>query len=205
MRTEPAVVIIDDSDDVRATFMMLMGHEGLYAVSYRSGEEFLRNRSRQDIGCVVLDVRMPGVNGMELHEYFRRINLSHSVIMISAYGDVRMAVRAMKNGVFDFLEKPFNSEYLLERIKRCMAQCEHDYDKSLQCNRSLSKIRKLTAREREVMSLLVDGNQNKHIARKLDISPRTVELHRAKVMKKLNARTLSDVVRIKFEVDIFDS
>lgn len=195
------VVIIDDDAAVCDALKLLMESEGITAHSYMSGEEFIENPGKHDAGCLLLDVHLPGMDGLELYEYLKKRQIFVPVIIMTGYGDIEMAVKAMKKGVIDFIEKPFDNKLLLESVKRCLLKSERNHDRCSLQNKALSLVTTLTKREHEVMDLLVEGNQNKQIAHILVISPRTVELHRAKVMEKLHAKTLSDVVRLSMITD----
>ena len=190
------VHIVDDDDAVRQALLLLMKSENIPAKAYASAEEFLEQGAENEPGCLLLDVRMPGMNGLQLLELLKEKHISIPVIFITGHGDVVMAVQAMKLGASDFIEKPFDNESLLRRVRNCLKDCI-----TLNCTQELEhemerKISSLTKREREVMELLVAGKQNKVIARDLGISPRTVELHRAKVMEKFQVHSLSEIVRI---------
>ena len=195
MHTKPMVHIVDDDNAVRDALSMLMQSEDIPAHVYASAEEFLDEHAQFKMGCLLLDVRMPGMNGLQLLELLKEQDIAIPVIFITGHGDVSMAVQAMKAGATDFIEKPFDNNHLLTLVNNCLTECitlnhtaEHRHDLE-------ARLARLTKRERQVMELLVDGKQNKVIARELNISPRTVELHRAKVMEKLHAHSLSDVVR----------
>lgn len=195
MEHKPMVHIVDDDDAVRESLHMLMQSEEIPAQTYASAEEFLDQHAQSKLGCLLLDVRMPGMSGLQLLDLLKRQDVSIPVVFITGHGDVGMAVQAMKSGAIDFIEKPFDSDRLLGVVNKCLSDCvtlkstnelRHDIEK---------KISLLTKRERQVMDMLVDGKQNKVIAQELGISPRTVELHRSKVMDKLSAHSLSEVVR----------
>ncbi len=192
MTEEVKVHIVDDDDAVREALSFLMKSEGLLAKGYASAEAFLTEASPVTQGCLLLDVRMPGLSGLELQEQLKKNYIKLPVIIMTGYADVGMAVQAMKAGALDFIEKPFENEMLLPKVHSCLQQSTRIMTE----NESTQRIERLTKREHQVMELLVEGNQNKVIAAKLSISPRTVELHRARVMQKLEAKSLSDVVRI---------
>lgn len=197
--TEQVVSIVDDDDAVREALMLLMHSEDIPAQAFASAEEFLDSIEQINPGCLLLDMRMPDMNGQQLFETIKKMGLKTPVIFLTGHGDVAMAVKAMQAGASDFIEKPFDNIILLQSIRKCLSQCVN-----ITCaddlQREMSdKIALLTKRERQVMALLVEGKQNKMIARELDISTRTVELHRAKIMDKLHAHSLSDIVRIALQ------
>lgn len=195
MQNEPVVHIVDDDDAVRDALQMLMTSENIAAKTYASAEDFITQKNIKKPGCLLLDVRMPGMNGLQLLEQLKKNDISLPVILITGHGDISMAVQAMKDGAADFIEKPFNNERLLNTIKVCLDDCINLNSKTEQRKEMQQKIATLTRREREIMNLLVEGKKNKLIAQELGISTRTVELHRAKVMEKLHANSLSDIVR----------
>lgn len=195
MQSKPMLHIVDDDDAVRVALHSLMQTEGIPAQAYASAEDFLEQQAQLESGCLLLDVRMPGMNGFQLQEVLNEQGVSTPIVFITGHGDVDMAVQAIKSGAQDFIEKPFDNDRLIETVKNCLSQSadiklQHERRKEMQ-----ARIELLTKRERQVMEFLVDGKQNKVIAKELNISPRTVELHRAKVMEKLHAHTLPDVVR----------
>ena len=195
MQNEPVVHIVDDDDAVRDALQMLMTSENIAAKTYASADDFITQKNIKKPGCLLLDVRMPGMNGLQLLEQLKKNDISLPVILITGHGDISMAVQAMKDGAADFIEKPFNNERLLNTIKVCLDDCINLNSKTEQRKEMQQKIATLTRREREIMNLLVEGKKNKLIAQELGISTRTVELHRAKVMEKLHANSLSDIVR----------
>lgn len=195
MQHKPMVHIVDDDDAVRNALTLLMSAEEIPVQAYVSAEDFLDKHAQSKMGCLLLDVRMPGMNGLQLLEVLKEQDVSIPVIFITGHGDVSMAVQAMKAGASDFVEKPFNNEHLLRLVRNCLTDCICLNHSSELRHEMEARLALLTKRERQVMELLVDGKQNKVIARELDISPRTVELHRAKVMEKLHAHSLSEIVR----------
>jgi len=195
MMNEYMVHIVDDDNAIRESLSLLMKSEGIQATTYATAEDFLSQYHPTESQCLLLDIRMPGMSGLELIEELKKRNISIPVIFITGHGDISMAVQAMRAGATDFIEKPFDSDYLIRRTRDCLQEClclSHSNELKQKMNERLSR---LTKRERQVMDLLVDGKQNKTIAYELNISVRTVELHRAKVMEKLSAHSLSDVVR----------
>ena len=200
MTEEPKIFIVDDDLAIRQALLLLMKSEGLPARGYESAEAFLAEIKSETQGCLVLDVRMPGISGLHLQQLLRHEHINLPVIIMTGHGDVSMAVKAMKAGAIDFIEKPFDNEQLLQLVRSCLTQCRQHMNQE----EGVQQIERLTNRERQVMELLVEGDQNKVIAAKLAISPRTVELHRARVMEKLEARSLSDVVRIALVASAHD-
>lgn len=195
MQTTPMVHIVDDDDAVRDALSVLMLSEDIPAHTYVSAEDFLQQDAHLKFGCLLLDVRMPGMNGLELLDLLKQQDIDIPVVFITGHGDVAMAVQALKAGASDFIEKPFNNDLLLSLVKNCLTECFSLRESSEHRHKIESRINSLTKREKEVMELLVDGKHNKTIAQELNISPRTVELHRSRVMEKLQAHSLSDVVR----------
>lgn len=195
MQHKPMVHIVDDDDAVRNALTLLMKAEDIPSQVYASAEEFLAHCAALKLGCLLLDVRMPGMNGLQLLELLKQKGINIPVIFITGHGDVSLAVQAMKVGASDFIEKPFDNERLLNIVKTCLTDCILLNDSDQHKKELESRLSHLTSREREVMELLVDGKQNKVIAQELGISPRTVELHRSRVMEKLQAHSLSEVVR----------
>ncbi len=201
MQHEPMVHIVDDDEAVRDALSLLMQAEDIPSQTYASAEEFLDQHAQFKLGCLLLDVRMPGMNGLELLDLLKQQDVSIPVIFISGHGDVSMAVKAMKAGASDFIEKPFDNEHLLNLVSICLVDSV-SLNNSTQLRHELeAKVASLTKREREVMELLVDGKQNKVIAKELNISTRTVELHRSRVMEKLHAHSLSEIVRAALIVE----
>lgn len=195
------VHIVDDDMAMRNSLQFLMKAEGIPATTYESAQDFLDAYTVNGPGCLLVDVRMPGMTGLELHEVIRDKQLPIPVIIMTGHGDIPMAVQAMKAGALDFLIKPFDNDELLQRVRTCLGEGEDIYKSYNEHHKAADRIALLTPREHEVMNLLVAGKPNKSIASILDISTRTVELHRAKVMDKLEARSLSDVVRISLQAE----
>lgn len=196
MSTEPTVFIVEDNDIVRERLSCLVKSVKLKDECYASAKDFLDNYNPEQPGCLVTDVRMQGMSGLELLEKLIAENISLPIIVITCHGDVSMAVRAMKVGAFEFFEKPVNNQLLLERIQQAI---KHDARQRLAHNKRnelLKRLVKLTPREHEIMIHVVKGKSNKIIARELEISNKTVEAHRASMMKKMQANNLADLVHI---------
>jgi two-component system response regulator FixJ len=190
------VVVVDDDPSVRESLRVLMKSVGLPMVGYATAQDFLERQELDKVGCLVLDVRMPGMSGLDLQDRLRQRGVDVPTIVISGHADVPMTVRAIKAGAMDFLEKPFNQQFLLDRIQQAME--ENSRRRTLRSQRAefASRLELLTPREREVLDLLVDGKSNKEIALELDISRKTLDIHRAKVLHKMQADSVVQLVRM---------
>lgn len=196
---EPSVFIVDDDEAVRDSLHLLMVSAGLSAQTFDSAQAFIDQFDPQRAGCLILDIRMPGMSGLELQDRLNDIGSVLPVIIITGHGDVPMAIRAFKSGIFDFIEKPFNDQVLLDCVQRAI---EKDRENRTQIMHNADRdalLETLTAREREVLEHVVAGKANKVIAADLGVSQRTVEVHRAKVMEKLKVRSLAELVRLVLE------
>jgi two-component system, LuxR family, response regulator FixJ len=196
MATDPVVHVIDDDDSARHSLEFLLDCAGFKVVSYPSAIAFLDAVSTIDHGCIITDVRMPEMNGVELIARLKALRIADPVIVITGHADVPMAIQAMKQGVSDFIEKPFSDEIILGAVHSALAQANDKQQRQSQRDEIEARIASLSQREREVFERLVEGKANKVIAFDLDISARTVEVYRANVMAKLQARSLSEVVRM---------
>jgi len=196
MKTDLTVYIVDDDAAIRDSLCELLASEQIQTLAYSSASAFLDDCNPSMHGCALFDVRMPEMSGLELlqHPKIRRIAIP--VIMITAYSDVPMAVKAIKFGAVDFIEKPIDSEMLLKSIRRYFRDHYAQRVKYKQRIENEERLARLTPREREVMDLLVQGKLNRQVAEELGISPRTVEVHRAAIKQKLEAKSLSDIVRL---------
>ena len=192
MNSERTVCIVDDDPDVRDSLQMLLGRSGFRILAFESGRAFLQAGIKAGGTCVLADIRMPEMDGLELQREINRTIPGLPVIMMTGHGDVPMAVQAMKAGAIEFLEKPFEKSALMGAIESAMAAARDPASAAPAGNRPGKP---LTDREKEVFELLVEGHQNKFIAHQLGISTRTVEVHRARVMEKLGARSLADLVK----------
>jgi len=193
---DSSVFVIDDDQAVRDSLGLLLKSMGQKARLYESAQAFLDGYDAGMCGCIVLDIRMPGMSGMELQQKLKSMGCTIPIIFVTGHGDVPMAVEAMHHGAFDFIQKPFRDQELLDRINHALTwdqehRSEDDHRRSVQ-----ERFQSLTPREREVMDCVVRGLANKVIAMDLDLSQRTVEIHRARVMEKMNARSLADLVRM---------
>ena len=190
------VHIIDDDEALRESLAFLLGTARLEVHTYESATAFLDALPRAEPGCIITDVRMPGLSGVELLRRLKSLEAAFPVIVITGHGDVPLAVEAMKLGAVDFLEKPFEDDALIAAVQSALGRHEHDARRAAEKAETFERIVSLSARERQVLEGLVAGNPNKTIAFDLGISPRTVEVYRANVMTKMKATSLSDLVRM---------
>jgi FixJ family two-component response regulator len=196
----PIVTVVDDDEAVRSSLRLLLKSVGLEARTLGSAAEFLQTFDAQQPGCLVLDVRMPGMSGLELQDALNLRGAILPVIFITGHGDVPMAVEAMQHGAFDFLQKPFRDQDLLDRIQRALTLDRENRAELSQKDRIRARLESLTPREREVLELMTRGRPNKLMAADLGLSQRTIEIHRARVMEKMNASSLAQLVRMTLEL-----
>ena len=192
----PIVYIVDDDPDMRDSLRFLLKTVGLSTATFSSAGEFIAGYTCVGPSCLVLDVRMPGTSGLDLLEQLIAAGVRAPVIFITAYADVPMAVRAMKSGAVEFLEKPFNGQVLLEKVQRAVQRDAERLARESNHHDVRSRLAKLTGKEREVLGMIRDGRPNKDIAARLEVTPRAVELRRASLMKKLGVRSLPDLLRL---------
>jgi FixJ family two-component response regulator len=197
MKDKPATVfVVDDDAGVRASIRLLLKSAGLPATPLASAQEFLDAYDPSQPGCLVLDIRMPGMSGLELQQELNRRGAVLPVLFMTGHGDVPMAVEAMKHGAFDFLQKPFRDQDLIDRIQKALLRDQENRAALHEHSRIREQLAALTSRELQVLDLLTQGKQNKVMAAELGISQRTVEIHRAHVMEKLGASSVAQLVRI---------
>lgn len=189
------VHIVDDDEGVRLSIEFLLKSEGLTASTYASAQDLL-NKTLPPAGCVVTDFHMPGMDGLELQTRLAQQGVELPVIVMTGFADVPAAVRAMKAGAVDFLEKPFDDHHLLRAVRRALAENRQALTVARAAERASQLIATLTPREGEVLQLLAQGHSNKEMARILGTSPRTIDVHRARVLQKLDVETLPDLVRL---------
>jgi two-component system response regulator FixJ len=193
---QPLVFVVDDDEAVRSSLKLLLKSVGLPATLYSSAQEFLAAYDPHLSGCVVLDVRMPGMSGLELQQLLNLKGATIPVIFITGHGDIPMAVEAMQQGAFDFLQKPFRDQDLLDRVQRALEKDRKTRLELGERDRIRDRLESLTPREREVLTLVTRGKPNKVMAAELGVSQRTVEIHRARVMEKMGASSLAQLVRM---------
>ncbi len=197
--TPPIVYVVDDDDAVRSALKLQIKSIGLAVEGYASAPDFLAHFDSQRPSCLVLDVRMPSMSGLELQQELNQRGAIIPVIFITGHGDIPMAVDAMQHGAFDFLQKPFRDQDLIDRIQRALARDATNRQQLQQGDRIRDHLSSLTPREQEVLHLLVSGKQNKVMAAELGVSQRTVEIHRARVMEKMEANSVAQLVRMVIE------
>ena len=197
--SEPKVFVVDDDQDMRSSFKWLIESVGLAVEAFRSAEEFLEAYEPAQPGCLLLDVRMPGMGGLRLLERLQAQGAQLPVIVVTGHGEVAMAVQAMKSGAFDFMEKPANHQQLLERVQDALALDRERRARALEVAAFEQLLAQLTQREREVLVRMVKGEPSKAIALEFGISERTIEKHRESIMHKMEARSLAQLIRMVVE------
>lgn len=202
MTKSKIIHLVDDEEAIRKSAGFMLRTSGFTVHSYSSGTEFLKAAPNASTGCVLLDVRMPDLDGLEVQAAMKVKGLAMPVVILTGHGDVSVAVQAMKAGAVDFIEKPFEKATLLAAIARAFARIEDADSRALEQSEAQVRLALLTPREHEVLAGLVRGHPNKTIAYDLGISSRTVEVHRASLMGKLSAHNLSDVLRIAFAAGV---
>ncbi len=190
------VFIVDDDAAMRKSLRWLIESVGLEVEAYESATEFLEHYQPDAVGCLLLDVRMPGMSGLDLQEHLRTQRISIPVLMVTGHADVPMAVRALKAGAFDFIEKPFNDQVLLERVQRAIEHAQRARSEHAKRAEIDKRIESLTPRERQVMEMVVNGMANKQVAAELGLSEKTIEVHRKHVMDKMEAGNVADLIRM---------
>ena len=194
--SEPVVYLVDDDEAVRDSLSLLLRSVGLTVHAFEDARDFLDADHSAHPGCLLLDMRMPGMSGLQLSRALRERGKTWPVIFITGHGDVPMAVDAMREGAFDFIQKPFREDQLIERVQAAIAQDQQDLVTLAEQHDIRQRMQLLTERETEILERIVDGDANKVIAIDLGISQRTVELHRLRVMQKMQARSLAHLVRM---------
>ena len=197
----PTTYIVDDDEGVRKSVRFLLRTVGLASHTLASAQEFLDMYKPEHPGCLVLDVRMPGMSGLELQQQLNLRGAIIPVIFITAHGDIPMSVEAMQHGAFDFLEKPFRDQDLIDRIQRALERDARNRAALAEHEQIRASFVSLTPREREVLALMIQGKPNKIMAAELGLSQRTLEIHRARVMEKTDAASLAQLVRMAMDLE----
>jgi FixJ family two-component response regulator len=199
MILKPTVYIVDDDAAVRHFLSSLIRSVDLRTEEFASSQEFLVSYQPIQPGCLLLDIRMPGMSGLELQRELHARGITLPVIILTGHGNVQVAVHAMKAGAVDFIEKPFNNELLIDRVQKSVAASLKEHQARVDQNAILTKMKSLTPREHQVLNLVVAGETNRNIAQRLNISVKTVEIHRAGMMEKMQAKSLVDLVKMAVE------
>ena len=199
------VHVIDDDEAIRESLAFLLGTAGLEVRTYDSATAFLSALPGISVGCIITDVRMPGISGVDLLHRLRELDVRMPVVVITGHGDVQLAVEAMKLGARDFIEKPFDDDLLLGAVRSALDEGGRQAQRDAERDALLGRLSSLTGREREVLQGLVAGKPNKIVAFDLGISPRTVEIYRANVLTKMGAGSLSDLVRMALLAGVLES
>ena len=192
----PTVYIVDDDEAVRESLGLLLESVDQVSSGFDSATSFLESYDDDMAGCIVLDIRMPGMNGMELQKKLNDVNSILPIIFVTGHGDVPMAVEAMQHGAVDFIQKPYREQDLLDKINQALNIDQQQRADLKEKQEIIKRIETLTPREKEVMTMMIDGNANKVIAIDLGISQRTVEIHRSRVMEKMSTHSLAHLVRM---------
>lgn len=196
MPPEPTVVVVEDDPGMRTALNRLLKAADLRVETFANAQDFLAACPPPRPGCLILDVRLPGMSGLELQKTLAERDIHLPVIVMTGHSDVSMAIRAMRAGALDFLEKPFNSKILLERVREALTHNGQAYRRQIQWEAIAARMALLSSREKDVLERVVAGKLNKKIAQELDISLSSVEAYRKKIMEKLQAESLSDLVRM---------
>lgn len=193
---EPIVYVIDDDQDICNSLTWLLDSVQLESKIFNSATEFLNYQRAHTPACLILDIRMRGISGLQLQQQLNQQKINMPIIFMTGHGDIPMSVNAMKAGAFDFLEKPFNPQHMLNQIQSCLQKAELDFVECEKRNLQLLKLKSLSPRENEIINLLVDGLSSKHIAQMLNISHKTVEIHRTHIRQKLGIESIAQIVNM---------
>jgi len=193
--TQPTAYVVDDEESIRTLWEWLMSSNGIAVQTFASAAAFIQSYRRGDPGCLVLDVRLPGMSGPELQDYLRRESIEIPIVFVSAHADVPTAVNAMKGGAVDFIQKPFDYRQAVAVVRRALERDALERERRAKREQLAERLAALTERERGVLQRIIEGKANKVIAAELDISVKTVEAHRAKVMEKMAADSVAELVQ----------
>ena len=195
----PTAYVVDDDEAIRTLWRWLLESNGIAVQTFATAAEFIAAYKEGGLACLVLDVRLPGMSGLELQEYLKRVSIEIPIVFVSGHGDVPTAVSAIKGGAVDFIQKPFSYREVVAIIKRAFERDAQNREKRARRSQVAERLASLTEREREVMQRVIEGKLNKVIADELDISVKTVEFHRAKVMEKMGADSVAGLVHLMMQ------
>lgn len=195
----PTAYVVDDDEAIRTLWRWLLESNGIAVQTFATAAEFIAAYKEGGLACLVLDVRLPGMSGLELQEYLKRVGIEIPIVFVSGHGDVPTAVSAIKGGAVDFIQKPFSYREVVAIIKRAFERDAQNREKRARRSQVAERLASLTEREREVMERVIEGKLNKVIADELDISVKTVEFHRAKVMEKMGADSVAGLVQLMMQ------
>lgn len=196
MTAEFRVHIVDDDDAVRDSLLELLDSVSIDAIGFDSADSFLSQLNPDILGCLILDIRMPGMSGLDLQKKLQELDITLPIIFITGHADVPMAIEAMKHGAFEFIQKPFRDQQLLDCINNAQQKAIQSYESNIEKKLVLERLNSLTEREKEALDLLSEGHPNKVIAAKMGISQRTVENHRANLLEKMQARSTAALIKV---------
>jgi two-component system response regulator FixJ len=196
MPGDPVVHVVEDDPAMRDALLVLLGTVGIQACGYRTAEEFLAREESTEPACLVVDVRLPGMSGLELHSHLVARGALPATVIITGHGDIPMAVAALKAGALDFVTKPFDPAALMDSVRNALCHADENGRRKTLSDESDARLKSLTPREAAILDLLVQGHPSKVIAAKLDISVRTIEHHRAHIMEKMDVRTLPQLIKV---------
>jgi two-component system response regulator TtrR len=201
----PTAYVVDDDQAIRTLWGWLMESNGIAVRTYATAMEFIEGYDSDTPGCLVLDLRLPGMSGLELQDYLKKRGIEIPIVFVTAHGDVATAVTALKGGAVDFIEKPFDYRQVLSIIEEAFQRDAENRDRRVRHLRAASRVAMLTERERAVLQRVIEGKQNKVIAGELDISVKTVEFHRSKLMEKMGADSVAELVQLTLGFSLMES
>ena len=195
----PTVYVVDDDESIRTLWRWLMESNGIAVKTFATAADFIESYRNGGAGCLVLDLKLPGMSGLELQQYLNRKDVEIPIVFVTGYGDVPAAVSALKGGAVDFIQKPFSHREVLSIIEKAFQRDAENREKRARRSRIAGRLAMLTEREREVLQRVIEGKPNKIIAAELDISMKTVEFHRAKVMEKMGVTSVAELVQFAMQ------
>ncbi len=201
----PTAYVVDDDEAIRTLWRWLMESNGIAVRTYATAMEFIEGYDSDTPGCLVLDLRLPGMSGLELQDYLKKRGIEMPIVFVTAHGDVATAVTALKGGAVDFIEKPFSYRQVLSIIEKAFQRDAENRGRRVRHLRAASRMAMLTERERAVLQRVIEGKQNKVIAGELDISVKTVEFHRSKLMEKMGVNSVAELVQLTLGFSLMES